>query len=60
MELVKVQSSYVSKKTGDKVKTWNYFLVYDDGKYLAIKPCFKEDFKLIFWIAKTNEKKDND
>lgn len=61
MKLVKVQSHFISKQEknkGEKVSTWNYYIQLDNGNYIAIKPSFKNDYKLLFLLAETNEKND--
>lgn len=35
----------------------NYFLVLENGSYIAIKPAFKNDYKTLFVLSKDKESK---
>lgn len=40
-------------KTNEQGQVFNnYYLVLDNGKYLPIKPSFKEDYKVLRLLAK--------
>lgn len=49
-KLVKFVVSYKDKNGEDK-KGYNFGLMLDNGRYLACKPSFKEDYKLWSVIA---------
>lgn len=57
MELVKKSSKV--EKNGEIKNYTNYYLKLDNGNWLAIKPAFLNDYKLLYVLAKdaTNEAK---
>ena len=43
---------YTSKKDGKTKKAYNLKLVYDDGRYILLKPQFEKDYPTLFTLIK--------
>jgi len=50
MELVR--KTVEVEKNGEKKKYTNYFLLTDNGNYVAIKPAFENDYKTLYVLSK--------
>lgn len=56
MELVKKLVEYTSKKDNQKHTAYNFYLVYNVGGLIAIKPAFQNDYKVLKCLATEVEK----
>lgn len=56
-KLVKV-SKKVKDKDGKELNYTNYYLELPSGQYVAIKPAFKNDYKVLYVVATDRNKQD--
>ena len=55
MKLVKKMIKYVNDK-GEQKEGYNFYLMFDNGSKIAIKPVFKEDYcKMVFISEKEGQ-----
>ena len=50
MKLVKKMIKYVNVK-GEQKEGYNFYLMFDNGSKIAIKPVFKEDYSKMVFIS---------
>ena len=55
MKLLKKLVKYTNDK-GEEKSTYNFYLVFDNGSKIAIKPTFKEDFGKLVFISESEVK----
>ena len=55
-KLIKV-SKKVKDKDGKELNYTNYYLELPSGQYVAIKPAFKNDYKVLYVVASDPNKK---
>jgi hypothetical protein len=50
MELIKKQNT-VTKENGEVKHYTNFYLLFENGNYVSIKPAFKNDYKVLVVMA---------
>jgi hypothetical protein len=50
MELIKKQNT-VTKENGEVKHYTNFYLLFENGNYVAIKPAFQGDYKVLVVMA---------
>lgn len=52
-----VRKSVELEHNGEKRKYTNYYIVTDNGNYIAIKPAFNNDYKALYVLAESIDAK---
>jgi hypothetical protein len=55
-DLIKVSRSYVSKKDEQEHTCYNFYLVDKSGGRIAVKPSFANDYRLMCYLARDDDK----
>ena len=50
MELVR--KTVEVEKNGEKKRYTNYYILTDNGNYVAVKPAFENDYKTLYVLSK--------
>lgn len=54
MELVR--KTVEVEKNGEKKRYTNYYILTDNGNYVAVKPAFENDYKTLYVLSKDASK----
>ena len=57
MELIKKQNT-ITKENGEVKHYTNFYLLFDNGNYVAIKPAFQGDYKVLVVMATSEPSND--
>lgn len=59
-KLIKISKKVVSKEDPKKELNYtNYYLELPSGQYVAIKPAFKNDYKVLYVVASDPKKQES-